>query len=277
MPINCSTNPVSGCVSCPEIPEVPAVPGSVELAPNLGWNAGANWHESLAGNVRARNIKVAPGVAGAVIGLRNSREFPEKPELVQHGLAFMAFEGVDAFRVIERGAYKTGAAERGPNDNFEIRRTGGAVTYYRNGELVYTSSLPSAGAVHLTSCLYAGGDRLGASSYVAGGEGDEPPLVFPGLSGSSESPATLNFTVPLGGMDLTFIVTPEPSASGSVSFGMKKGAMPDPEHPEDIDAFGTENELVEIPGDVSGTWYVMILPYDTPFSGMTATANWTPP
>lgn len=165
MAINCTTNPVSGCVSCPEIEEVEAVPGRVLVAPDIGWNAGANSIASLNGDLRARKIKVGPGAGGVVIGFRYTRDLPEKPELIRHGLAFMAFNGVDAFRVIENGVYRTAAVTRGADDSFEIHRVGRVVSYWRNRQQIHVSALASAGPVHLTSSIYVSGDRLGESSY----------------------------------------------------------------------------------------------------------------
>lgn len=147
----------NGCIISPEVPAVAPVPAYVRTTPVLGWNAGANSIDQLDGDVFTK-FTVPAGVTGLYMGLKGARAKPTLPSLITHALYFE--RGVqDQFRVVEGGVTKTALVARGADDWFEIRRVAGAVTYWRNRALVYTSATPSSGPVLVNACLYASGDE----------------------------------------------------------------------------------------------------------------------
>jgi len=161
MAINCTTNPVNGCVSCPSIQATPARPAVVITQADSGWNAGATSIERRTGNFKVRGMQFPESAGAVVIGLREPGPLAVAPDRVTHGFAALVFEGVAAWRVIERGVYKTAAVVRGACDTFEIRRYGGQVAYVVNDSVRYVSEAASTGLVILNACLFTSGDAVG--------------------------------------------------------------------------------------------------------------------
>lgn len=147
-----------GCTVWPECPAQAYVPGQIVEQAVLGWNAGANSITELDGNLHT--VFTMPAVAGIVIGLRSGRARQTMPELIEHGLYFNSAAGVHLVHVVERGLGATGTIARALDDEFEIRRVDGTVTYWRNGKLLYRSMVRSTGVKVVNACLYASGDTV---------------------------------------------------------------------------------------------------------------------
>lgn len=165
-----SANPLRICydvtttVHHPASPAQPAqpahdyIPAGLVKDFNIGWNSAARSIGELAGSGWAQ-FKVR--ATGAVVGLCAGSD-ETRWEGYTHAFAVMG-DALEAsrrsLRVMERGAEVlrvVGGA--GSATVLRIERRGGRVAYYRDGELVYRSSAPSTGAVHLAAALYSGGD-----------------------------------------------------------------------------------------------------------------------
>lgn len=149
----------AGCLVCPEEPAQAYVPAYIAHSANIGWNAGANSIAQLAGDLHLV-FTVAQHTAGAVIGLKTARSSQTVPDAVRYGFYFQLSGAFDLVQVIERGLLKTSAVARAAADRFEVRRIGTQVTYWQNDSLVYTSLVPSTGALIANACLYATGDAV---------------------------------------------------------------------------------------------------------------------
>lgn len=147
------------CVTYPAIPGVPAVPSSIRVTPVREWNAGANSVDELDGDVSLR-FETAHAI-GVVLGLTQNRDIEAvgSIERITHGIYFHATaSGQFVYRVMESGKLVTPAAQHVASDEFEVRRVGTAVLYFRNGEQFYQSRTSSSGTVSAASALYASGD-----------------------------------------------------------------------------------------------------------------------
>lgn len=167
---NCTVNS-AGCVVCPSIPAVLPRPGRIEVAQNIGWNAGANSITEIDGDVR---LRFTVGQAQAmVVGLRERR----RGRLGQAATAAMARgwfirtppggQGLVA-QVLEYGTARTPVEPVDPCAVFEIQRRGDTVTYLIDGQVKRTvrntTNVANAsdlrGPVFATACLYASGDTV---------------------------------------------------------------------------------------------------------------------
>ena len=154
----------SGCLVCPYVPPTAGSAPSSSIGPNLGWNAGANWHESLDGDVHV--VFTMPAVVGVVCGLRSDRDGVTEPGRITYGLQFQQVSGVPFFGVVELGSVVRSFDSYTSGDTFEIRRVGGIVMYFHTPAgatpvLAYTSRRRSAGPLLVTGCLYSAGDQIG--------------------------------------------------------------------------------------------------------------------
>ena len=154
----------SNCLVCPEVAAIAAVPARIERMPVVGWNAGANSIQIRDDSHLHTVFTMPPGTAGAVVGLKGSRARQTLPVLVEHGWHFQSVGAANMAQVMEGGVTKTSLVARAADDQFEIRRIHGAVTYWKNGTLVYTSLVPSTGAKLVNACLYVSGDAVGAAA-----------------------------------------------------------------------------------------------------------------
>lgn len=162
MPRNCTTDPVTQCIDCPSIPPSQGTPSYIDSRPVQGWNAGANSVRTLAGDLFTR---FRASFAGAVlVGLKPGRARQFVPELVPFGLLFQFLAGQRYVRVIEFGVPRTSAQAYDPDDDFEIRRQRGQVTYLRHRatstQQLHASSTPSTGVLLVNACLYLSGDTV---------------------------------------------------------------------------------------------------------------------
>ncbi|WP_333676739.1 hypothetical protein [Dyella sp.] len=160
--IDCSFD-ASGCLVCPEIPAVAPAPGYVKTTAVVGWNAGANSIQQLDGNLHTVFV-VQAGDIGTVIGLKSTRMHQTVPDTLDFGLYFQSTNSSDMVQVVEHGVPKTSAVARASSDKFEIRRSGGIVSYLQNGTLLYTSAVKSTGPLVVSACMYASGDAVGGLS-----------------------------------------------------------------------------------------------------------------
>lgn len=160
MPIRCTeTLPPITETRCVECPEITASEPRIGSEPIIGWNAGANSASMLDGSVHTV-FTMSGQAAGVVVGFKGTRRFQTAPSTIEHGLQFMTVDGRPTYRVVERGAQKTQPAQYADGDVFEIRRVFGDVTYYRNSNLLRTSTTRSFGPLVVNACLYASGDRV---------------------------------------------------------------------------------------------------------------------
>lgn len=164
MPLNCSVD-ANNCVDCPAMPAVPASTGRVDLAPRVGWDAGANSVAAIAGDCHA--VFTVPGnVAGVVIGLRAERDAATDPTRQGHALYFRVVEGIDFVSVYRLGEQVSSTIQRAADDEFEIRRVRSAVTFWRRRassgarELLYASPDRLGDRLVVTANLYASGDGV---------------------------------------------------------------------------------------------------------------------
>lgn len=162
MPRNCTTDPVTQCIDCPAIPPTPGTPSYIASTPVAGWNAGANSIRSLAGDLYTR---FRAQFAGAVlVGLKPNRAWQFSPELVPFGLLFQYVAGQRYARVVEFGVPRTTAQPYDSDDDFEIRRRRGQVTYLRHRpgstQQLHASSMSSGGVLLVNACLYLSGDTV---------------------------------------------------------------------------------------------------------------------
>jgi hypothetical protein len=148
-----------GCLICPEQDASPYVPAVIRQVPVLGWNAGANSITQLAGDLHCV-FSMPLGTTAVVIGLKSTRQRQTLPDLIENGWYFQSLAGTDMAQVVERGQVKTALSERVLNDTFEIRRSGGNVSYLKNGNVVYRSAVPSDGTMVVNTCMYASGDAV---------------------------------------------------------------------------------------------------------------------
>lgn len=184
----------SGCVVCPALPAVADQPARVETKPVVGWNAGANSIAVLEGGLHVEIDNMPPNVAGAMLGLRSPRGQIYVPWLEEHAFYFFSTGGVDFVQVMESGAAMLGSPiVRANGDSFDIRRFGGYVTYWVNGEKVYSSAVKSLGPKLVTGMLYASGDTIGDVTFEAyadtmegSGNGAFEPLT--GFGGTDTDP-----------------------------------------------------------------------------------------
>ena len=149
----------TGCLVCPEQPAQAYVPARIEQRAVLGWNAGANSIDVVDGDLHVVT-DMPMGVIGTIIGLKGTRAKPTIPSLIEHGWYFQKVGSADLVQPIERGVPVNGViTSRTENTLFEIRRVNGRVTYWKDGVLVYASTVPSSGAKLVNCCLYASGDN----------------------------------------------------------------------------------------------------------------------
>lgn len=139
----------------PPIPPTPAVAPSVAEDFQLGWTGAARSSAQITdGTAQFRIDDIA---IGAVVGLNYQNEGESYAE-IEYGI--QAEQGF--FWVVEQGVAKTSPVAFATANVFSILRINGVVTYYRNGALIYTSTLSGAAStpMFLDVSLYSGGDAV---------------------------------------------------------------------------------------------------------------------
>jgi hypothetical protein len=144
---------------------------------------------SDAGGTSAQVISTGTGyveftpILGARLfaGLGSTATSDTDPALINYAFSFWPDGGWD---VRERNVYKTeGRFVAG--DVFRVAVAGGAVKYYKNGALVYSSGVLSTGVLVLDTTLTGGGATLNAASIAAD---PAPPASTPVTIGTTTLP-----------------------------------------------------------------------------------------
>lgn len=164
-PINFSDEPgirtVNGIVSWTGFPGrifTPAVPAVMAPDYNDGWNAGADSIASISGNLRVLFSVDMSG--GGAVGLMRGRDFVFDFTAIANAFYFAnTGSGLRVF-VMERGVVRTEGRPASANNEFEIRRERGVVTYSIDGQVVYTSPELSYGELRVGTSIFHGGDGI---------------------------------------------------------------------------------------------------------------------
>lgn len=148
------------CVYYPPTPAVPYRAPRLVPVPNNGWTAGANSHATHAGD--AELVLKMGQVIGVVVGLTNDRATPNNPARISHGLSFASSPAGGAeFSIVEASIVKSSARPYTPNVTvFRIKRIGASVTYWQDGVLLASSSVPLAGTISAGAALYSASDGV---------------------------------------------------------------------------------------------------------------------
>lgn len=126
---------------------------STKVIPNDGWNAGARTIAYLmADGLVEFEVGQAVGIVCGLNDVDNDAGYLE----IDH--AFLIESG--RATVIEGGVKKGGYTSYSPSATFSISRVNGVVYYYVAGSLLYTSLIPSTGAVFVDCSLYAANDSI---------------------------------------------------------------------------------------------------------------------
>ena len=151
-----------GAVACQHFPEQQHVPGSsayYAMDPDFGWTSGGNSIEEQAGDFVIRDEMGL--VVGAAWGITVTRDEVPALERLTHAFLFGQDQGSNPlFAIIESTEVVAPNRPYNIGDRFEIRRIDSQVSYYRNDELVYRSSVLSVGPAMVGSSLYASGDQI---------------------------------------------------------------------------------------------------------------------
>lgn len=149
----------SACIVCTEVAPVAQVSDAIVATPIVGWNGGATTVAELSGDIHTVFTPTL-GSAAEIVGFLYVNEPNIQPTRVTHGFFVASQSGVVVAKVIENGVYKTSGFEVGTNVELEIRRVAGVVSYFIDGEPVYTSATRSSLAAVVNACLYASGDGV---------------------------------------------------------------------------------------------------------------------
>lgn len=127
---------------------------------HAGWNAGANSESVLDGDVRtAFQVQIAS--AGAV-GLVARRADVTRFDNIEFAFYFDVDSGTGERRyaVMESGLVVWPPQPYGVEDEFEVKRVGGAVLYRVNDAEVYRSNRLSFGPIRVGAALFSAEDRI---------------------------------------------------------------------------------------------------------------------
>ncbi len=190
LPIRDPGRPVTTYVDVPVYtfhPAVIAVPGrdaATITDSQLGWNAGAQSVDTLAGDFVVR-CKVDAGAVGVLVGIQPVGGVVASFNAIEHGVLISRAQNPAA---VERGGIKTvGEAASGPLQ-IVIERVAGQVRLLAGDVLAYVSPTLSEGDMVLSSVMYAGADyvddpefgsvaALESSGDWGWGEGFDLPLL----------------------------------------------------------------------------------------------------
>lgn len=125
---------------------------------NEGWNAGARSKKVCDGDFQLQ-FSLPSTNAGVCIGLNNSDRDVNYRE-IKHALMFQRNGAQGGVSVYESGTRKAVLGTYETTDRFTIRRNGTVITYLKNDVVIYTSAVPSVGAMFVDTSLYAAGDRV---------------------------------------------------------------------------------------------------------------------
>lgn len=156
------SEPSSGNIVCTTYPEqahVDAVPATIEVTAQAAWDAGANSIDSQDSDCEVAFTMAA--VIGVIVGLTADLEGVTETDRLTHALYFHQTAAAQpVYSIIESGVTARAAEEYSPDDTWAIRRTGTLVGYYRNGQRIMNSAVPSSGTLNVGSALYYSGDTI---------------------------------------------------------------------------------------------------------------------
>lgn len=136
----------------------PAVPALMAPDYNDGWNAGADSITRISGNLHV--IFSVDMSGGGAVGLMRGRDFVFDFTAIANAFYFAnTGSGLRVF-VMERGIVRTQGRPASANNQFEIRRERGVVTYSIDGQLEYTSPELSYGELRVGTSIFHGGDGI---------------------------------------------------------------------------------------------------------------------
>lgn len=168
-------------------PGVPSTPAQTAYDYNIGWNSGARSIGSFTGQGFVQFLANA-SVSGAVVGLNDS-DFGGNYTDIDYG--FYVTHGIA--RVFELGIEKLYIGPVADGAVFRIERRYGIMRYFIGGAVVYTSLVPSTGALFLDASLYSGGDTIDApvigELYTAQGSVAFPAPQFYGTGVVGSAPS----------------------------------------------------------------------------------------
>lgn len=173
-----------------------------------GWNCAATSSGALVGDGRLTFGVLAPSV-GIFVGLNDTGVGLEYLR-VQYGL----YLSQGKVAVYERGAVKTALSVYTSGAIFSIQRRGSVVSYYRDSTLLYTSMIPSAGALVACTAIYdasstiidpaftsvvqgtnsSAGSTAALAGYAFVGDRAESAVSFPLLATSITARTNLDVT-----------------------------------------------------------------------------------
>ena len=145
----------------PAVPPVQGTAASTESTFNLGWNSGAISASTQDGDL-VLELQVSTSSVGIVAGLNQQYTSNNYKKI---GFGFYFTDGKVA--VYETGVQKTAAVSFANADKFQVRRTGGVVSYYQGSTLLHTSAVRSSGPLFADSSLYSAGDAITAATLAA--------------------------------------------------------------------------------------------------------------
>lgn len=130
---------------------------SSSLTKNIGtnWNSGASSTKVMAGDGELQ-FKFASNTKYAICGLSEGDLSVGRYESA-HGFYATNYGPV---LIMEKGQWKVNLGNYTVNDLFAIKRINGVVTYYKNGQLVYTSKRSSGRPLFVDAALYHSGAGL---------------------------------------------------------------------------------------------------------------------
>ena len=147
----------AGYVCTPGSAGVPATPTEVSVNPQLGWDSGAHGVDVLAGD-SSFSFGSSPQVVGAVVGVGPSST---ENDYGYGNTQFGFYLNHGLYRVVEAGAFKTGASAFVDADRFKVSRHGSGVHYYVNDVEVYVSTESvTTEVLQPRVSLYSAGDAV---------------------------------------------------------------------------------------------------------------------
>ena len=171
--------PAPVCTTYPAVPAVQAIPPRVEVTPIFDWNAGANSADEIEGD--ARVVFTMLQCVAAIVGFTTDREAVGSPDRMSHAFVFTTSPTGQALAQVREGAQvRTAALPYVPDETeFQIRRIGNAVTYLRDGAILYTSRAPiDAGMLSVGCSVYATGDRVPSNGAAPPPPAECVPVEF---------------------------------------------------------------------------------------------------
>lgn len=148
-------------VNFPGAPYQPARPPQPIFEQVRAWDAGANSIGIVSNSDVYTKFNVGPSL-GVKIGFYNSLSDRDPRDPSALFAAFYCFSGTQGFRwgILDKGKYVVPVTDNRyyPDTEFEIRRQGGTIFYFVDGDLVYRTSSPGNFPVKVGTTMYATGD-----------------------------------------------------------------------------------------------------------------------